>query len=379
MVEWFAVGGAVRDMLLGRGFNDVDFSFRGSAKDFLQCFPSARNTGRAFPIWLSSGVEYTELEDNWEADFAARDLTINACAMDAEGSLYAHPCFAEDMRNRILRLASPHSIQDDPLRIFRIARFYAAMPEFCIAPETLHAMRQFASASRAEIAAIPKERVARELMRALSAPKPSNFLAALLLTDCLDPWFEEHARAASITAGPQPWHDNTVLEHTMQVMDRCAGHPLAVWMALCHDLGKVLTRPEDLPHHYGHEKTGADLARNLGERLGMPSRYIRASVVGTLCHMKGGVYGSLRAGTRRDLLVLVKNAGIMHDFWLLAGADGNVDWEPAALQDLQAMESVHLPKEWQGKGEESGRRLRNMQCEVMSRLPKPMPRKLRGA
>ena len=42
-------------------------------------------------------------------------------------------------------------------------------------------------------------------------------------------------------------------------MDRCAGHPLAVWMGLCHDLGKVRTEEAILPHHYGHELKGVDL------------------------------------------------------------------------------------------------------------------------
>ncbi len=376
MVEWFVVGGSVRDMLLGREIRDVDFSFRGGAEEFLQCFPQARNTGRDFPIWLADGVEFTVLEPDWGSDFAKRDLTINACAFDACGRFHTHPCFSQDMRRRVLRLTSEAVLEEDPLRIFRAARFCAALPEFSLAPDSIDMIRQFAASKRSKIASLPKERVGRELMRVLEAPKPSCFLRTLQQTDCLDPWLEEFSGANAIPAGPLPWHDNSVLEHTMEIMDRCAGHPLAVWMALCHDVGKIKTNPKELPHHYGHEKRGGDIARALGERLGLPSRYIRAGVVGTLCHMKGGVYGRLRAGTRRDMLMQIKGAGIMHDFWVLAGADGNMDWEPLAQQDLQAMESVHLPPEWRGRGTESGRRLRNLQCEAMSRLPRIAPEKI---
>ncbi len=371
MVEWFVVGGSIRDLLLGRPLKDVDFSFRGGTGEFLQLFPHARNTGRDMPIWLAGGIEYTALEEDWEDDFARRDLTVNACALDAGGRLHAHPLFRADLRSRTLRLASHRSLEDDPLRLFRAARFCAAMPGFSIDPASLAAMRRFAASHRAEIAALPRERVGRELMRALGSPRPSLFLQALREADCLEPWFAEFASAGDIPAGPLPWHDDSVLEHTSDVMDRCAGSPLAVWMALCHDVGKVMTSPGELPHHYGHEKTGVDMARAFGEKLGLPARWIRAGAVGTLCHMKGGVYGRLRAGTRRDMLLQLEAAGIMHDFWILASADSGLDWEPAAQRDLQAIKGVRLPREWQGLGAESGRRLRELQCEALSRLPRP--------
>ena len=365
----------MRDLLLGRELHDVDIAFRGGEKDFLQRFPSARNTGGEFGIWLADGVEYTAAGNSWEANFQKRDLTVNACAIDADGFFYGHPEFIGDLRGHTLRLVSKDALEDDPLRIFRIARFAASMPEFSVDSNTLNWMETFSRHSRSSLASLPRERIVRELMHVLRSLKPSNFIRVLQKTGSLEPWFSEFAAAGDIPAGPFPWHDNSVLEHTLEVMDRCAGHPLAVWMAMCHDLGKIMTRPADLPHHYGHEKKGADMARAFGERLGMPSKYIRAGVIGTICHMKGGMYGSLRAGTKRDLLLQIKNAGISHDFWILAGADGNVNWEPAAMQDLKVMEAVRLPEQWRNRGEESGRRLRGLQCEAISRLPQLPPKK----
>jgi tRNA nucleotidyltransferase (CCA-adding enzyme) len=391
MTEWYVVGGAVRDLLLGRPVHDIDISFAGGEESFLQRFPQARKTGNGLDIWLVGPAEFTELAGGRseggevagrsavEADLHSRDLTINAAAMDSEGRLFCHPRFMDDMRERVLRLASDRALEQDPLRVFRLARFAAELPDFSVAPETLEAMRAFAREQRERFDELPRERVGRELMKAFSAPRPSRFLTVLHEADCLSPWFQEFSPAAEIPAGPSPWHDNSVLEHTMEVMDRCAGHPLAVWMALCHDIGKVRTEASMLPHHYGHELKGVDLVKELGRRFCLPSRWIRAGVVGTLLHMKGGMYGALRSGTRRDMLCQLRDAHLGHEFWLLTGADGGWDWEPMAERDLKAMQKVHLPREWCDRGEESGKRLRAMQCEAISRLPRLQPERAANA
>ncbi|WP_458399719.1 HD domain-containing protein [Mailhella sp.] len=379
MTDWYVVGGAVRDLLAGRPVHDVDISFGGGAESFLQCFPEARNTGKGLDIWLVGSSEFTALEGEVEQDMLTRDLTINAAAFDAEGRFQCHPRFMEDMKGRVLRLTSEEALVRDPLRVFRLARFAAELPDFSIAPESLESMRSFASCCGGSLAELPRERVGREVMKAFAAPKPSRFFSVLHEAGCLDPWFGELVPAADIPAGPLPWHDNSVLEHTFEVMDRCAGHPLAVWMGLCHDLGKIRTEEAILPHHYGHELKGVELVKALGRRLCLPSHWIRAAVVGTALHMKGGMYGSLRSGTRRDMLCQLRDAHIGHDFWLLAGADGGWDWEPMAERDMNAMLKVHLPEEWRNRGEESGRRLRSMQCEAISRLPKFTPDRARNA
>ena len=379
MTDWYVVGGAVRDLLAGRPVHDVDISFGGGAASFLQCFPEARNTGKGLDIWLVGSSEFTALEGEVEQDMLTRDLTINAAAFDAEGRFQCHPRFMDDMKDRVLRLTSEEALVHDPLRVFRLARFAAELPDFSIAPESLDSMRSFASCCGGSLAELPRERVGREVMKAFAASKPSRFFSVLHEAGCLDPWFGELVPAAEIPAGPLPWHDNSVLEHTFEVMERCAGHPLAVWMGLCHDLGKIRTEEAILPHHYGHELKGVELVKALGRRLCLPSHWIRAAVVGTALHMKGGMYGSLRSGTRRDMLCQLRDAHLGHDFWLLAGADGGWDWEPMAERDMNAMLKVHLPEEWRNRGEESGRRLRSMQCEAISRLPKFTPDRARNA
>ncbi len=366
MLKWFVAGGLLRDILWGKAVKDVDCVFSGSEREFLLRFPSARNTGHALNIWIAEGSEYTALDGDADRDLARRDLTVNACLMDERGCLYMHPYFAEDLRERKLRLVSQQVLEDDPLRVFRLARFAAALPECTIGGETLSMVRDFSQKNRDKLAALPKERVRGELMRALESPKPSNFLRILNITGSLLPWFEEFAGADNIPAGPFPWHDNSVLEHTFEVMDKCSGLPLAVWMAICHDLGKMKTKHSDLPHHFGHEKTGSEMAGHLGGRLGMPVKFIRAGKVGTLFHMKGGMYGTLRPGTRRDLLYAVYQAGIFDDFWIVAGADSSIDWKTAAHRELNIMNAIRLPEEWQGLGPLSGKHLRELQCAAIS-------------
>lgn len=380
MAEWYVVGGAVRDLLLGRPAHDVDISFSGGRDFFVQRFPSARNTGHEPEIWLVGAEEFTPVEgDDIARDMLTRDLTVNAAAFDAEGRLFCHPDFPADMRNRVLRPASAEAFVKDPLRLFRTARFAAAWPDWTVPEETLEAMRETCRLHREAVAALPAERVGRELLRALEAPVPSRFFTVLREAECLSPWFAELAPAADIPAGPRPWHDNSVLDHTLEVLDRCAGHPLAAWMALCHDLGKICTDESILPHHYGHELRGTELVKSLGARLRLPSRHVRAGITGTVLHMKGGVYGTLRAGTRRDLVCKLNEARIFHDFWILAGADGGWNWEPIASRDLSVIRAVRLPEEWRNRGAESGKRLRMLQCEALARLPKLEPARAHNA
>ena len=57
-------------------------------------------------------------------------------------------------------------------------------------------------------------------------------------------------------AGPAPFHNESVLEHTADVMDKLAGSPLRVWMGFCHDIGKTETKEMLLPSHHGHGERG---------------------------------------------------------------------------------------------------------------------------
>lgn len=302
----YLVGGAVRDRLLGRTPREYDFAFDADEATFLQRNPEARKVGKSVSVFLLRGQEFMPLEGTLEEDMRRRDLTINALAEDRDGNLLGHPDALSDLREGILRPASPTSFRDEPVRVFRLARMACELPSFMVHPEAVAQMR--AVAGEGLLGRIPAERVGRELMKALASPKPSRWLSVLAEGNCLSPWFRELETSMDIPAGPVAYHSGSVMAHLMDVMDAVAGDPLCVWMALCHDLGKIGTDPALLPHHYGHELRGAEPAEHVAKRLALPARYGAAGVLSSQLHMKAGIYEMLRAGTRCDLLMQVHNA-----------------------------------------------------------------------
>ena len=356
----------MRDLLLGRKPTELDFSFAGSVDEFLAAHPDAVCVGKSVNVCLWRGRECMPLRGGTVAsDLAARDLTINAFALDSAGRLHMHPRAVDDLRGKLMRPASPTAFADDPTRIFRLARFAARWPDWRVDREAFEQMR---AAPKALLAAIPAERVAREMLKALALPRPARFFRVLAQGDCLSPWFAEYERARHIPAGPVKWHANSVLGHSLRLMDELAGDAMAVWMALCHDLGKISTDPALLPHHYGHEARGVPLALGLAKRLRLPAVYARAGALAAEEHMKAGMFATLRIGTRRDLLWRVNQLGLSRPFWKLVDADSHSPISGMAYPSLKAINAVRLPEEWRNRGEESARKLREMQCMALAAL-----------
>lgn len=365
----YTVGGAVRDLLLGRRPADYDFAFDGSMANFLASHAGARVVGKSVRVCLWQGQEYMPLAGgSLKADLAGRDFTINALALEDNGVLHAHPQALHDLAQHLLRPASPTALAADPTRVFRLARFAATFPSFTVHETGLAQMRALAHSPA--LAALPAERVGREVLKALHTPAPSRFISTLAAGGILHTaqgWFQELCHCDSIPAGPVPWHTGSVLAHTGRVMDACAGDSLAVWMALCHDVGKMCTPPDQWPHHYQHEKLGQEHALHLGQRLALPKKYIRAGELAARLHMKAGMYECLRTGTRRDLLWQVHCAGISHSFWRMVDADSKKQHSLQALADERTLCAIRLPQTWQNRGAASGRQLRELQCLALTR------------
>ena len=191
----YRVGGAVRDELLGRGIADRDYVVVGATPEEMLA-QGYRPVGRDFPVFLhpQSGEEYalarTERKSGrgyhgftfhvapdvtLEEDLGRRDLTINAMARDADGTLIDPYGGERDLAAGVMRHVSP-AFAEDPLRVLRVARF-AARFGFAVAPETEALMRSIAAGG--ELATLTPERVWQELSRALMEPRPSRFLVVL--------------------------------------------------------------------------------------------------------------------------------------------------------------------------------------------------------
>jgi len=363
------VGGAVRNILLGLPVRDRDYLvLDATVEQFLAAHPSAKPVGKTFPVFILDHQEYSfPRAATLEQDLALRDFTVNALAMDENGRLFCHPTALQDIQARIIRPASPASLPDDPLRAIRAARFVAQMPGFSAHPELLDAMRSVAASGA--LASPFAERVGQEVQKAMAGERPGEFLRLLDRAGCLSPWLRELEGASRIPAGPPKYHDASVLEHTARVMDRLAGDPLSVWMALCHDLGKVSTPADMLPRHIGHDLRGEAEAQTLGERLRLPTRLIRAGADAARWHMIAGNYPDLRESTRVDLLMRLKSRGVLRELFRLELADKNRDHSGLVQDDLAAILAVRLPPEDCGLGQLSAEKLRNLRIKALLNRP----------
>ncbi|MGE4555193.1 MAG: HD domain-containing protein [Desulfovibrionaceae bacterium] len=364
------VGGAVRDLVLGRPVSDKDYLVMGAdAAEFGERFPQALPVGKSFPVYWLRGDQFAFLRGaSVDEDLLARDFTVNAMALDENGEIYAHPRALEDLDAKALRPCSARSLSDDPLRVFRAARFLAQLSGFKAHPELALAMRR--EAALGELEGIDAERVGVELRKALQGLRPGVFLRLLSETGCLRPWFEELASAGDIPAGPLPYHDESVLEHTAQVMDRLAGQgELAVFMGLCHDLGKTVTPSDRWPSHHGHDRLGEELASDMALRLRLPSRMEAAGRTAARWHMTAARYKDLRTGTRVDLLSRLHALKLVRETFALVVADRGAKAAgllERAQADLDAMLAVRLPKADRNRGAASGERLRQLRCEALA-------------
>ena len=162
----FLVGGAVRDKLLGKRTKDNDWVVVGaSPAELLQ--QGFQQVGRDFPVFLhpktkeeyalarterktGSGYSgftcYAGPDVTLEDDLRRRDLTINAMAEAPDGQLIDPYGGQHDLQNRLLRHVS-NAFSEDPLRVLRVARFYARYGSdgFRIADETIALMRAIAT------------------------------------------------------------------------------------------------------------------------------------------------------------------------------------------------------------------------------------------
>ena len=128
---------------------------------------------------------------------------------------------------------------EDPVRLLRVARLAARLPDFTLAPETLALLRRMVD--EGEIDALVPERVWQELARGLMSEKPSRMFEVLRECGALARLLPEVDRLWGVPQPPMHHPEVDTGVHLMLVLDMAArlGAPLPVrWACLCHDLGK---------------------------------------------------------------------------------------------------------------------------------------------
>lgn len=291
------VGGPVRDAILGRLGNDLDFTTNAKPDETKSIIKKGADsiweTGREFgTIAAQFGdvtVEITTYRsekyesqsrnpevnfgDNIEGDLLRRDFTVNAMALELTTT---PPTFIDnfdgvnDLVRKVLRTPGTpeNSFSDDPLRMMRAARF-AAQLGFEVDPSVIAAIK--AMAGRIEI--ISAERVRDEFVKLIMSENPRIGIALLVDTGLADYVLPEIPKLKLEI--DEHHHHKDVYEHTLKVLEqaisleeRLGGPNLVIRLAaLLHDIGKPKTR-ELIPgggvsfHH--HEVVGARMAK---ERL----------------------------------------------------------------------------------------------------------------
>lgn len=192
----YIVGGAVRDELLGRAITDRDHVVVGATPQAMLEM-GFRPVGRDFPVFLHPvtneeyalarserktghgyhGFAFNAAPDVTLADdLARRDLTINAMARAADGTLVDPFHGRHDLEAGILRHVGP-AFAEDPVRILRVARFAARYADFSVAPETVELMRGMVASG--EVDHLVAERVWQELAKGLMEAAPSRMFEVL--------------------------------------------------------------------------------------------------------------------------------------------------------------------------------------------------------
>ena len=286
------VGGPVRDAMLGRLHNDLDFTTSArpeTTERLLAGWADATwDMGRSFGTigcrkgdWqieittyraekydLDSRKPSVEYGDTLAGDLGRRDFTVNAMAVTLPERTFEDPYGGiVDLAHRLLRTPGrpEDSFSDDPLRMMRAARF-AAQLDFTVEPGVVQAMTEMAD----RITIVSAERIRDELVKLVMAPNPRRGLSLLVETGLAERVLpelpalalerDEHHRHKDVYE-----HTLTVLEQSIDLEDRLGGPDfVSRFAALMHDVGKPRTRrfqDDGTVTFHHHDVVGAKITR----------------------------------------------------------------------------------------------------------------------
>ncbi len=319
------VGGPVRDAILGRLGNDLDFTTSARPADTSKILKKWADNiweiGAAFGTIAAKKGEVTievttyrsesydpqsrkpdvNFGDSIEGDLSRRDFTINAMALELTTD---EPTFidlfdgAGDLAKKVLRTpgSATSSFTDDPLRMLRAARF-AAQLDFSVDPSVIAAIVEMSD----RLSIISAERIRDEFIKTLMSPNPRLGLRLLVETDLAAHFLPELPKLKLEI--DEHHHHKDVYEHTLTVLeqaiaheDRLGGPNLVIRLAaLMHDIGKPRTR-ELIPgggvsfHH--HEVVGAKMTKRRLKELRFDSKIVDDVSTLVFLHLRFHGYGS---------------------------------------------------------------------------------------
>lgn len=291
--EAFAVGGAVRDILLGRRPGDWDVATSAEPRYVMSVFPRTAPTGLRhgtvtvlFPdaadievtTYRAEGPysdrrrpDHVTFVGSLETDLGRRDFTVNALALSLRGQVRDPFGGLADLARRVIRCVGlpDQRFDEDALRMMRAVRLAAEL-RFAVDPATAAAIRRHAGLIRE----VSVERIREELDRCLLSPAPARALEELRSLGLLAHIVPELLEGVGFEQNEH--HAYTVWEHTLLTVANSSEDLTLRLAALLHDVAKprTLSVEEGRRHFFGHEKLGAELAADILGRL----RYDRATI-----------------------------------------------------------------------------------------------------
>lgn len=289
------VGGAVRDIFLGRESKDIDIEVHGIALETLEeilkkhgpvstvgksfgvlrvhtldvdwSLPRTDSVGRKPIVEINPNMSFTQA-------FERRDLTVNAMGIDLKTNELIDPFGGQnDLEKKILRAPNPATFIEDPLRFYRVMQMIA---RFTLYPDDELQML----CTNMSLTDVSRERIELEFEKMLLQSEfPSRGLRWLKEIGRLTEILPELAATVGVEQDPR-WHpEGDVFEHTMQALDGAAAIARGyddrrkalelLYTTLCHDLGKATTT-QKTPHgitSYNHEVEGVEIARSMLKRI----------------------------------------------------------------------------------------------------------------
>jgi putative nucleotidyltransferase with HDIG domain len=302
-VEAYVVGGYVRDCLLGRSTQDVDFVCVGSGIELAKKTAALISPHLKVNVYKNFGTAMFHF-DGWQVEFVGarkesyrsdsrkpivedgtleddqkrRDFTINALAVrvnqDHWGELIDPFDGLKDLKSGMIRtpLDPDITFSDDPLRMLRAIRF-ASQLRFDINAGTFEAIIR----NKERIKILSQERITEELNKIILSPEPSYGFKLLFAAGLLEYILPELVALHGVEVIDGKGHKDNFY-HTLKVLDNVAKVSDDLWLrwaALLHDIGKAPTKAFD-PQvgwtFHGHEVVGAKMTRQIFRRLCLPNK-----------------------------------------------------------------------------------------------------------
>lgn len=338
--EAYAVGGCVRDSILGREPDDWDITTSAKPEEIKQLFRHTVDTGiqhGTVTVLIKKECyevttyridgEYEDSRHPKEVNFTSllsedlrrRDFTINAMAYNESKGLIDLFGGQEDLEDKIIRcVGNPKErFSEDALRIMRAVRFSAQLG-YEIEEKTTAAIKELAHT----LDRISVERIQVELVKLLVSKHPEYMLKLyeLGLTRIFLPEFD----IMMDTPQNNPHHMYSVGMHTIKAMELVPEDRITRLTMLLHDVGKPATRSTDddgIDHFHGHPNLGSEMAKKILKRLRFDNDTIDRVSLLVLYHDYGNAVSATPAFTRKlinrvqlenfPLLLDIKYADVM--------------------------------------------------------------------